>query len=260
MAQKPTPEFYLWLLSGRFGSVSRISPEERNNGVESRLSDPGGPFLNDPDKLVNLLDAIAALCVQKEKAEVFFVSLSMDSTGATIYVASNEAVPLSVVSHLHEIQTQLKKLKAVLEYEPLTSESETSPDSSVTPLRTASELDLQKLVYTYSYRKLRQRFSKRGPKILNQYDNIIKSLKDISHEEADLLDGTHNLLRMLQHLLEDEEPPHGPDLIKLVETIDLLNKGWRQKIGDKVLAKWEATAGKSGLASRIYGHISSLYF
>jgi len=257
MAQKPTPEFYLWLLSGRPGSVSRISQEERSNGVESRLSDPGGPFLNDPDKLVNLLDAIAALCVQKEKAEVFFVSFSMDSTGATIYVASNEAVSLTVISHLREIQTQLKKLKAVLEYEPLTSESETSPDSSVTPLRTALELDLQKLVYTYSYRKLRQRFS---TKILDQYDNIIKSLKDISHEEANLLDGTHNLLRLLQHLLEDEEPPHGPDLIKLVETIDLLNKGWRQKIGDKVLAKWEATAGKSGLASRIYDHMSSLYF
>jgi hypothetical protein len=153
MAQKPIPEFYLWLLSGRFGSVSGISPEQRNNCVESRLSDPG-PFLNDPDRLVNLLDAIAALCVQKPKAEVFFVSLSMDSVGATIYVASNGKVPLSVITHLREIQTHLKKLKAVLEYNPLISENETSPDPNVTPLRTASELDLQKLVYTYSYRKL----------------------------------------------------------------------------------------------------------
>jgi hypothetical protein len=95
---------------------------------------------------------------------------------------------------------------------------------------------------------------------LDRYEQITKSLKDISPEEAKLLDGTHNLLRMLEHLLEGEEPPHGPDLIKLVETIALLSKGWRQETGDELLVKWEKTAGKSGLASRIYDHMTSLTF
>ncbi|EDR15924.1 uncharacterized protein LACBIDRAFT_321001 [Laccaria bicolor S238N-H82] len=108
------PELYLSLLSGQEGDVSHLSTEQRHNDVGSRLS--GHPFPNDPDRLMDLLDALAAVCVWKERRQVMFVSLSttMDLKAATLYVSSNETVPATVTSHLHIIQGQLKELQSIL--------------------------------------------------------------------------------------------------------------------------------------------------
>ena len=55
MAQNPTPELYLWLLSGQpeYDRVLGISPEGCNNSFGSHLS--GHPFPNDLDRLMNHL-------------------------------------------------------------------------------------------------------------------------------------------------------------------------------------------------------------
>lgn len=76
----PTPEFYLSLLSGRRSNVSYVSKEQRVFGH---------PFFKDPDQLMDILDALAAVCIRREKGEVFFVSLAMDPEAATLYVSSN---------------------------------------------------------------------------------------------------------------------------------------------------------------------------
>jgi hypothetical protein len=68
---------------------------------------------------MDLLDALAAICIRKENGEVFFVSLAMDSDAATLYVSSNEPVPTTVISHLQKIRGQVKALKSlVVEFDP----------------------------------------------------------------------------------------------------------------------------------------------
>jgi hypothetical protein len=176
MAQNPSPELYLSLLSGRYGDVSRISTEKHHNDIGSRIS--GHPFPNDPDRFTDLLDALAAVCVRKEKGDIFFVSLTMDLDAATLYVSSNETVPASVTSHLRKIRGQLKEFRKVTEPHPSSiPANETPPDPNDTPLLAEGQLNLQKTIYEYSYSKLRRRFFKRAPTILAKYKVIMTSLQ-----------------------------------------------------------------------------------
>ena len=100
----------------------------------------------------------------------------MESNGATLYVASNKEVPLTVISHLYDVRVQLKKLEAVIQ------NSEKSPDPNNPPLQANAELELQTIIYAHSYYKIRRRCLKRAPAILGQYHAIMKSiyLTDIS--------------------------------------------------------------------------------
>ena len=204
-SQTTTPELYLSLLSGRHGDVSHLSTEQRHNDVGPRLS--GHPFPNDPDRLMDLLDALAAVCIRKEKEQVFFVSLAMDQNAATLYVSSNESVPATVISHLYKIRGQLKELRKVVEPSPsIPADSETFPDPNKTRSRTDSELELQKTIYEHSYSKLRLRFFKRAPAILEIYETTMKSLQ-ANDEDAELLHLTRWVLELIQGLLQNDRPP-----------------------------------------------------
>jgi hypothetical protein len=101
---------------------------------------------------MDLLDALAAICIRKEKTEVFFVSLAMDSTTAALYISSNTTVSATVITHLHKIRGQLKELQAtVVEFDPLIPpDSEPAPNPNNTHSRADRELDLQKTIYEYS--------------------------------------------------------------------------------------------------------------
>ena len=171
MAQNPTPEIYLSLLSCRRTSP-QISGEECNNDVGAPLSGHPFPIGRDPDRLTDILDAFAGICIHKPKAGVFFVSLYVESNGATLHVASNKEVPLTVISHLYDVGVQLKKLKAVIQ------NSEKSPDPNNPPLQANAELELQTIIYAHSLAssKIRRRSLKRAPAILGQYHAIMKSI------------------------------------------------------------------------------------
>ena len=171
-SQNTTPELYLSLLSGRHGDVSHLSTEG------SRLSGHPG-FPKDSDHLMDLLDALAAVCVRKEKGEVFFVSLAMDPKATTLYVSSNESVPATVISHLHKIWGQLKELRKVVEPSPsIPADNGTFSDPNKTSQsRTDGEFELQETIYEHSYSKLRLRFSKMAPAILAIYEATVKSLQ-----------------------------------------------------------------------------------
>ena len=264
MAKNPTPELYLSLLSGRYSDVSHISTEQRHNDVGSRLS--GHPFPNDPDRLMDLLDALAAVCIRKEKTEVFFVSLAMDSNTATLYISSNTTVPATVISHLRKIRGKLKELQAVVEFDPsIPPDSESSPNPNNTQSRADRELDLQMTIYEYSYNKLRRRFLKRAPAILKEYDTILSRMKsdyDIT-KDTDLLLVTRQLLQRIKGILENETPPHGQGLTYLIQSIGAMSLGWRDRlkaVGDEdILTRWDNTIRKSGLAFRIYDTIAHLF-
>ena len=72
------------------------------------------------------------------------------------------------------ISRKLKELKLiVLDFASSPPPDTDSPDPNNTSLaRSLKELEIQKIIFQYSYKKVRQHYQKRGPKILKQYNEI----------------------------------------------------------------------------------------
>jgi hypothetical protein len=78
---------------------------------------------------MDLLDALAAICVHKKKGEIFFVSLAMYPDSTTLYVSSNKTVPATVTNYLRRLRGQLKQLHDALEFDPsITTSNKISPN------------------------------------------------------------------------------------------------------------------------------------
>jgi len=263
MAQNIVPQLYLSLLSGRYGDVAHLSAEHRYNEVGSRLSASDHPFRKDPDPLLDVLDALAAICVRNATGDIFFVSLAMDPNSATLHVSTNGTVPATLITHLRIIRGQLRNLKSVVEPGPSTSADIESPDPNNTQLRADYELRLQQTIYEYSYKKVQRRFTKRGPSILARYDDILKGLEPNNlAADTELLALTRVLLRDIEDALKGAYPQER-QLALLIETIVAMSKGWRKCLEAteaNVLTRWDNLTRKSGLASRIYDTNSSLIF
>ena len=261
MAEKISPEFYLSLLSGRYGNVSHLSSENRDNKVGSHLPVP--KFPKDPD-LLDVLDALAAICVHNKKGDVFFVSLAMGVDTATLYVSTNGTVPATLTDHLRVIRRELKVLKSVLEPPSSPPPDVEFPDPNNTLPRTEGELKIQKIIYEYSYKKVQQRYQKRGPGILAQYDAITKSLYTnfkVVAEDIDLLTTTRGLLENIDNFLQDKIP-QGPRFTSLIELIAILSLYWKRHVEaveeNDLLTQWDNLTRKSGLTSPIYDAIAHL--
>ena len=153
----------------------------------------------DPERssLLDVLDALASTCVHDR--EVFFVSLAKNSDEATLYVSTNGEVPATAIAHLANIQQRLKDLKAVLELGPPSIVE--SPDPDRTQARADGELRLQSMIYEHSYPKLRRRYRKRGPEILEQYKTITSKLLGIDAEESNRFSKTQGLLLVIDKML-----------------------------------------------------------
>ena len=236
----PDPTIYLSLLSGRQGDVSDLSDHVKNPFYED----------SDPGRLFHVLDALAAICVHKDKGDVFFVSLAMDSTDATLYVSTNGTVPPPVIAHLHAIQKQLKELRDVLEFTSPPSTDIDSPDPNITESWGAGELNLQRIIYGHSYRKLRQCYQKRGPEILAQYDamtEILRGKYNIGYYDNLLLDKTKVSLQIIGENLT--RAPQEPFFTILIKTIASLSKGWKKNLDDMeengLLSRWDSSTCKS---------------
>jgi hypothetical protein len=148
------------------------------------------------------LDALAAICVRKEKGQVFCVSMSMEANAVTLFVFSNETVLTTVTSHLQKIRGQLKALKAIVEFDPgiAAAESDSSPDPNKIQSRADGEIVLQKTIYEHSYNKFRRRFLKRARAILKEYDTILERMKnsyDFTKDDIDFLSETRQLLQKI---------------------------------------------------------------
>jgi hypothetical protein len=237
-----SPELYLSILSGRENGVSSLSQEQRNKNTGIHLSgDSSHPFSEDPERLLDVLDAIASICVVDR--EVYFVSLAMDPNHAMLYVSTNGKVPATVTAHLLGIWRGLKELKAVLEPGPLNS-----PDLNVTQARTDCELKLQQMMYQHSYPKLRRRFQKRWPTILQKYKVIESFLPTSNADDCQIISVTYDLLSQIDTLLQEEQLS-----TRLIQTIVMLSGTWRgHKRRVELLNAWEEITCMSGLAFRIY--------
>lgn len=220
--ETPAPELSLSLLSGCFNDISRISTQQRHN-----IPDFKTPFPTDPKRLTDFLDALAAVCVRKATGQVFFVSLAVGAESQTLYLSSNETVPSTVTTHLNRIRSQLTKLHQF----PSTMTDDNSPNPNHTEARAEHELEILKMIYEYSYAKLRKRFLKRAPTILRNYASItdvVKS-KGISGPDAKFLQHLHLILKGLREILRPEKPPTSEKLNLLISSIKSLSADERLK-------------------------------
>ncbi|KIM39079.1 hypothetical protein M413DRAFT_19880 [Hebeloma cylindrosporum] len=202
MPQEVSPEFYLSLLSGRGdGSVSQ---ENRNNDASTRLS--VDKFPKDTHRLFSVLDALAAICVSKEKGDVFLLSLAMNPESATLYVATNRRAQPERTTHLVNLQGQLKAL----------SEALTQNQGCLISIS----------IYHHCYKKVQKRFNKRGLAILSHYDAIIKGLEaKNSADDGEDLAHTRFALENIRDCLQCENS-QGSCLTNLIEALDALNDAW----------------------------------
>jgi len=207
---------------------------------------------------MDLLDALAAICVHKAKGETFFVSLAMDSDSTTLYISSNHTVPATVTNYLFRIRGQLKNLRDALEFPSITTINEISPNPNVTPQRTEGELGLQKIMYEHTYLKLRQRFFKRAPAILKEYPAVEKTLtrEGITTEEAALLQSVQQILQFMKDELQSDKLPAGEKLHFLITGIAAIAAD--KHLG--IVTRWDNLIRTSSLPFRICFHSSSLTF
>lgn len=223
--------------------MSSLSQEQRNNTGTHLSGDSSHPSSEDPEGLLDILDAIASICVVDR--EVYFVSLAMDPD-ATLYVSTNGKVPATVTAHLLGIRRGLTELKAVLEPGP--SNNTNYPDPNVIQAQTDGELKLQQMMYQHSYPKLQRQFQKRWPTILRKYKVIESLLPTSNADDLQIIFVTYDLLSQIDILLKEEQPS-----TRSIQTIAMLSGTWRgHKRRVELLNAWEEIACMSGLASRIY--------
>ena len=266
MTQTLAPELFLSLLSGRPGGVSHISTDPCHTDVSSRISDH--PFGNNPNRLTDLLDAFASICVRKEKGEVFSVSLAMDPDSATLYVASNDTVTHNITTYLYKIWGQLKALNALSKFDAPTLTDKESPDPNniQSSAFIALELELKKTIYEHSYKKLRRRFLKRAPLVLEMFPAIETKFQSLAPEDKNLLSNTIPVLGWLNGVLKNENLPPVFDFVTLIQTIDVFSKAWQSHLNTtedephSILTRWDNLICKSGLVLNSSFHNSSPNF
>jgi hypothetical protein len=240
------PELYLSLLSSRYA-------ERRDNDVGSRILQVDKPFHKNPD-LLDVLDALAAICVHKE-GDVFFVSLAMDTNAATLYVSTNWTVPATVIDHLHTIRRKLKELKPlqVLDFASSPPPNTESPVPNNSQIRSEVELDIQRIIYKYCYKKVQRRFRKRGPEILAQFDTIVESLQQ--HNRRCRYQTSRSLIDHIHKSLQDSDQKSPQELRFpiLIKMIDTLSRNWKKHLGAVgkdgfgLLTQWDSLTCKRGL-------------
>jgi hypothetical protein len=99
---------------------------------------------------------------------------------------------------------------------------------------------------------------------LKEYDTILSRMKSNYNiaKDTNLLLVTRQLLQRINGILENERPPHGQRLTYMIQSIDAMSLGWRDRlkdVGDEdILTRWDNTIRKSGLAFRIDDTIAHL--
>ena len=188
--------------------------------------------------------ALAAICVSNERGDVFCVSLAMDSNGAKLYVSTNGPVPANVTVHLEKkYGKKLKELKLIV----LDSASSPPPNidspNNTSLARSLKELEIQKIIFQYSYKIVRQRYQKREPKILKQYNEIMNHLIEtggVLQKDIELLTLTHLCLETIDIILKDETP-RDLEVTRLIKSIAPLSGAWKKNLDEEesLLTHWD---------------------
>ena len=152
---------------------------------------------------------------------------------------------LYLPTSLIHLEKKLKELKLIVLDSASSPPPDTdSPDPNNTSLaRSIKELEIQKIIFQYSYKIVRQRYQKRGPKILKQYNEINNHLIEtggVLQKDIELLTLTHLCLETIDIILKDETP-RDLEVTRLIKSIAALNGAWKKNLDEEesLLTHWD---------------------
>jgi hypothetical protein len=150
-----SPDYYVFLLGALYDqNVVIQSPGALRRARLNDLS--GGPFPSHPDRLVNVLDALAAFCIFEESGQVTAVSASLTPQGTRLWIAQNDAVPIEVKEHIESLWAILRRIADSIAQQPSPPDQD-SPDPNQTPDTMPIVAELRQAIYQFSFAKVCQR-------------------------------------------------------------------------------------------------------
>ncbi|KDQ20253.1 hypothetical protein BOTBODRAFT_51574 [Botryobasidium botryosum FD-172 SS1] len=202
------PELYISLLY-RFALNVGPKRDRRNRESDPVLSDASSFMADDNDdryraeRIIPLLDALAAICVQRSK-QTFAVTMSLSHEGVKLYVAENKVVPIGVVEHLKEIWSLVHQVSSKL-HPPISTplpSTQASPTFTSDPSASSLICQIEHKIYAFSFLRLRQRFRKRWSR-MEKFLTFMVSSKDIPW----------SLAAMFMQLGNELDQPKCPDSV-----------------------------------------------
>jgi hypothetical protein len=247
-----SPEIFLlllWVMSqngvlpndsnGRHGEID--IPELKNKRTQRSMA---------------LLDALAAICINKPKKQVVAVSLSLTTDGSILCIAANDGVESAIPSHLSGIFSQLKDIRSSLQSPLQEGNNETNtPQPDKGPTTQALEINLLCDIFTFSKSKFRQCLIKRRDRFK---DEVIPSMHAYAterrsawtREEAQDYQKFEDLLTLFGWCFRWADLSSAKNIIEpMAKEVTASANEWREMIADEGdtsrLTCWEREIGQS---------------
>ncbi|KDQ13683.1 hypothetical protein BOTBODRAFT_365022 [Botryobasidium botryosum FD-172 SS1] len=211
-----TPELYLSLIEC---FAPNVDPEQERHAdkskviadVSSFIADSNAPHRKSAERIIPLLDALAAVCVQWP-GQTFAVTMSLSPEEVKLYVAENsEVVSRDVVEHLMKIWNLVREINAKFHASAPPSLSsdqlEAPPTFTLDPLITPLVREIEREIYAFSFVRLKKRFEKRWA-LMKEFLKFLVSTKEISSNLGGMF------LRLARQLDQPECPHSLPPTLR----------------------------------------------
>ncbi|KIM92384.1 hypothetical protein PILCRDRAFT_121498 [Piloderma croceum F 1598] len=220
---------YLALLYGKPGGIFHDNLPCKNEDLpllpQTELTDNVSLF-----KMVRLTGALAAICVYKDHAQVFALTVGVlvdgsNSQDVFLHLAENTEVSESVIKHLHDIWRLLIDLRD-------------SPDHSTAPISLA--------IYHHSFLKFRRRFKKRQYLFFEIYTQAI--IQHVSSSQPTQKKLFFTLLSQLRGLQNAVDSPVKTEAVqRTFSAVCALHQQWKPYLDDpspkSLFLEWDNVAG-----------------
>ena len=254
MTSQVSPEtllIILWAMS--HNGVMPYNPDRRHIEIDI-------PELKDKraQRLMGLLDALAAVCINEPRKQVVAVSLSLTTEGSSICIAANDGVAPEIAPHLSGIFSRLKDIRSSLQLQEGNNETNTPrPDKS--PTTQTLEIDLLRYIFTFSMSKFKQRLLKRKKcfqtdVIPNMHAYAAETKNTWTREEAKDYQKFEKLLTLFAVYFQWADLPSATPIIEhIAKVVTAEAMEWRDMIEDEGdtsrLSCWEREIGQSSESS-----------
>jgi hypothetical protein len=198
-------ETHVALLSGR-----RYGPNDQHISPAS---------LSTRQRLRNILDTLAALCISEPQDEAFAVSASILATGVTLYVSQTGVKPLEVIDHLKEVGKQLVGLAPVVR----------SHDRSALKWELDTPLCyLAGTIYQHSLPVFRKLFMDMAEGFIATYESAIEAGREFGDEYARLF----TAVSCMHNILDDSSPSDYSDICRVALLAEWMRGEWRKELDE----------------------------
>ena len=209
-------------------------------------------------RLMGLLDALAAVCINEPRKQVVAVSLSLTTEGSSICIAANDGVAPEIAPHLSGIFSRLKDIRSSLQLQEGNNETNTPrPDKG--PTTQTLEINLLRYIFTFSMSKFKQRLLKRKKRfqtdvIPNMHAYAAERKNTWTREEAKDYQKFEKLLTLFAVYFQWADLPSATPIIgHIANVVTAAAMEWRDMIEDEGdtsrLSCWEREIGQSSESS-----------